>query len=165
MSRLPGFNFVTVVAWKLAGSPGRLVLGEHTLPIHRFLQIENKNSSKSLVGKLSPFFCRWLYPQANQVIGASHGIAHELQNTLKLSKDKLQVIYNPVVDDRIEDQAALPIQHPWFKPGEPPVFLAVGRLSKQKDYPTLLQAFAKVCCTHKIWYSPMSRQQKSKFKK
>ncbi|MFZ4664932.1 MAG: glycosyltransferase, partial [Prochlorotrichaceae cyanobacterium] len=65
-------------------------------------------------------------------------------------KDKLQVIYNPVVDDRIEDQAALPIQHPWFKPGEPPVFLAVGRLSKQKDYPTLLQAFAKVCCTHKI---------------
>ena len=37
-----------------------------------------------------------------------------------------------------------PLDHPWFEPGQPPVLIAVGRLQIQKDYPTLLQAFAQV---------------------
>jgi len=36
------------------------------------------------------------------------------------------------------------LNHPWFAPGEPPVILSVGRLTKQKDYPTLIRAFALV---------------------
>ena len=148
LSTLPALNFVTVLAWKLAGSPGKLVLGEHTLPLTRLLEVERKNTSKSLITHLSPLFGRWLYPQADQVIAVSHGIAQELQSSFKLSSNKVQIIYNPVVDDRLAQQATLPIEHPWFQAGEPPVFLAVGRLSQQKDYPTLLQAFAKLCQTH-----------------
>jgi glycosyltransferase involved in cell wall biosynthesis len=34
--------------------------------------------------------------------------------------------------------------HPWFAPGEPPVILAAGRLTAQKDYPTLMRAFASL---------------------
>jgi glycosyltransferase involved in cell wall biosynthesis len=36
------------------------------------------------------------------------------------------------------------LEHPWFQAGEPPVILAVGRLEPQKDFPTLIEAFAKV---------------------
>ncbi|MCZ6872143.1 MAG: glycosyltransferase, partial [bacterium] len=37
-----------------------------------------------------------------------------------------------------------PLVHPWFEPGCPPVLLAVGRLAKQKDFGTLLRAFARL---------------------
>jgi glycosyltransferase involved in cell wall biosynthesis len=37
-----------------------------------------------------------------------------------------------------------PVLHQWFAPGEPPVIIGVGRLVKQKDYATLVRAFAKV---------------------
>ena len=40
--------------------------------------------------------------------------------------------------------AAAPAPHPWFAPREPPVILGVGRLTPQKDFPTLLRAFALV---------------------
>jgi glycosyltransferase involved in cell wall biosynthesis len=32
--------------------------------------------------------------------------------------------------------------HPWFEPGQLPVVLGVGRLTRQKDFPTLIRAFA-----------------------
>jgi glycosyltransferase involved in cell wall biosynthesis len=34
------------------------------------------------------------------------------------------------------------LDHPWFTPGQPPVILAVGRLSIEKDFSTLIKAFA-----------------------
>ena len=34
--------------------------------------------------------------------------------------------------------------HPWFAPGQPPVILGVGRLTPQKDFPTLVRAFSQV---------------------
>jgi glycosyltransferase involved in cell wall biosynthesis len=41
-------------------------------------------------------------------------------------------------------KASEPVSHPWFTPGQPPVILGVGRLTPQKDFPTLLRAFALV---------------------
>jgi glycosyltransferase involved in cell wall biosynthesis len=40
--------------------------------------------------------------------------------------------------------AAQPIAHPWFAEGQPPVVLGVGGLRHQKDFPTLLKAFARL---------------------
>jgi glycosyltransferase involved in cell wall biosynthesis len=37
---------------------------------------------------------------------------------------------------------AQPIDHPWFAEGAPPVILGVGKLKPQKDFATLLRAFA-----------------------
>ena len=56
----------------------------------------------------------------------------------------IEVIYNPVLTYDFYDKASQPVDHPWFAPGEPPVILGVGRLVKQKDFATLIQAFALV---------------------
>jgi glycosyltransferase involved in cell wall biosynthesis len=34
--------------------------------------------------------------------------------------------------------------HPWFQAGQPPVIIGVGRLTRQKDFPTLIRAFAEL---------------------
>src|SRR5262249_41735385 len=36
------------------------------------------------------------------------------------------------------------LAHPWFAAGSSPVILGIGRLHAQKDFPTLLKAFARV---------------------
>jgi glycosyltransferase involved in cell wall biosynthesis len=40
--------------------------------------------------------------------------------------------------------ATLPVEHPWLAKDAPPVVLGVGRLTEQKDFPTLLCAFTEV---------------------
>jgi glycosyltransferase involved in cell wall biosynthesis len=51
---------------------------------------------------------------------------------------------NPVITNELFELAKTPLHHPWFKPKESPVILAAGRLTRQKDFPTLIQAFALV---------------------
>ncbi len=54
------------------------------------------------------------------------------------------MIRNPVVGPAIDRLAADDPGHPWLKGGGPPVVLGVGRLTRQKDFPTLLRAFARL---------------------
>jgi glycosyltransferase involved in cell wall biosynthesis len=56
----------------------------------------------------------------------------------------MHILPNPVVTPDLASKAAEPLDHPWFRPGEPPVVLGVGRLSKQKDFATLIRAFDRV---------------------
>jgi len=45
--------------------------------------------------------------------------------------------------EELRRRAAPAPDHNWFADGEPPVVLAAGRLTRQKDFPTLLRAFAR----------------------
>ena len=56
----------------------------------------------------------------------------------------MTTIYNPVVTAELVSQSRAPLDHPWLQLGAPPVILGVGRLHEQKDFPTLLRAFARV---------------------
>jgi glycosyltransferase involved in cell wall biosynthesis len=84
------------------------------------------------------------YPWADGIIAVSQGVADDLGQITRLSSDRIQVIYNPIVLPELFTLAQEPVEHPWFKPGEPPVILGVGRLHPQKDFPTLIRAFAEV---------------------
>ena len=56
----------------------------------------------------------------------------------------MKVIYNPVVTPELYQKITEFSEHPWFAPNSPPVILGVGRLEMQKDFATLIRAFAKV---------------------
>jgi glycosyltransferase involved in cell wall biosynthesis len=92
---------------------------------------------------LRPFVYRLFYPWADGIIAVSQGVAEELLR-FGLPDTKIYQIYNPVVTPEIFEKAEEPIKHPWFASGEPPVILSAGRLHKQKDFPTLIRAFALV---------------------
>src|SRR4029079_6360443 len=87
---------------------------------------------------------RRTYPDADRIIAVSHGVADDLRTLVRLPPELVTTVYNPVVDSELAKKADAPIDHAWFKPGAPPVIIAVGRLTEQKDFSPLLQAFAQV---------------------
>jgi len=87
---------------------------------------------------------RRLYPKADRIVAVSQGVANDLISLLNLPHEKVTVIYNPVVTPELFEQAKQPVSCSWFEQNRLPVILAVGRLSPEKDYPTLFRAFSLV---------------------
>jgi len=89
-----------------------------------------------------PEVVRRIYPGADAVVTVSNQVGDDLTSTVGLDKQLVSTIYNPVVDDVLRARAEQPLEHSWFAPGTAPVILGVGRLTEQKDFSTLIRAFA-----------------------
>lgn len=89
-----------------------------------------------------PIALRQLYPSANKVVAVSEGAATDLSKIARLPLEQIKVIYNPVVSRELLLSAEMPVEHPWFRAGQLPVILSVGRLVPAKDHDTLLRAFS-----------------------
>ena len=138
LSTLSHANIIALWAKKLARVPTRLVVREANT-----VSVEATNAD-TLKGKLMPHLIRIFYPWADAIVANSRGVAEDLMKLTGLPPDNIKVIYNPVVTPELFVKAEEPLDHPWFGPGEPPVILGVGRLTKQKDFPTLIRSFALV---------------------
>jgi glycosyltransferase involved in cell wall biosynthesis len=97
--------------------------------------------------KLIRPLARRLYKSADQVVAVSNAAARDLEQQLRLPPSSVTTIYNPVVSPHIHKSRQEPLQHPFVENRSEPLILAAGRLSEQKDYPTLIQAFAQVQST------------------
>ena len=131
-------NVVALWAKKLARVPTRVVVS-----VHSTISIATKRA-KNMRGRMMPLFIRKFYPWADAVVAVSKGVAEDLLKIAGLPKEKIRVIYNPVITPDLLTKAEEPVDHPWFRPGEPPVILGIGRLTEAKDFPTLIRAFALV---------------------
>lgn len=87
---------------------------------------------------------RYCYPRADRVIAVSRGVAEELNGQFGVPREKLSVVYSPIISDALHNRASEPLDHEWFQEGQPPVILSMGRLTAQKDQQTLIRSFALV---------------------
>jgi glycosyltransferase involved in cell wall biosynthesis len=87
---------------------------------------------------------RQVYARVESVVAVSNGAADNLAMTLNLPRQKIRVIYNPVVGPDLFVRSKDVLEHPWFAPGCPPVIIGIGRLTQVKDFQTLVLAFAQV---------------------
>ncbi len=87
---------------------------------------------------------RHAYTRVESVVAVSERTADDLAASLNLSRELVRVIYNPVVGPELFARSKDVVEHLWFEPNSPPVILGIGRLTRAKDFPTLLLAFALV---------------------
>jgi glycosyltransferase involved in cell wall biosynthesis len=136
LSALTHVNCMALAARALAGSRSRVVVGEHSMMSHV------SGSDAGLRDRLMPRLARFAYRFADGIVAPTAGAAEDLAQVLSLPMDRIRVIHNPVVSPRLTALAAAPLEHPWFQAGAPPVIVAAGRLAPEKDFRTLLRAFA-----------------------
>ncbi len=134
ISHLSHANVAVLIARELARVHTPILVVEHS----NF----SASYSEQITAKFIPTLMKTMYSKAEAIIGVSQGIVDDLESQFNFPKHKLHVIYNPVVDEDLYSKAKMSLEHPWFQPDSPPVFLAVGRLTKQKDFNTLIEAFA-----------------------
>ncbi|MBK8510175.1 MAG: glycosyltransferase [Candidatus Competibacter sp.] len=138
LSAITHNNLIAAWAGKLSGAPTRVVVSEHTV-----LSAQAASQAGWQYRILAPL-CRWAYPHAAAIVVVSAGAADDLARYTGLSRERMEVIPNPVVTPDYPQRIAAPSPHPWLADGGPPVFVAAGRLVPLKDFPTLLQALAHV---------------------
>jgi glycosyltransferase involved in cell wall biosynthesis len=141
LSAMTDMNLAALWARRLARVPTELVISEH-INLSQSVQAAF-NRRKWRYRFLPPLLAR-TYPWAEAIIAVSIGVADDLSTLAEIPRERILTIYNPVVTPDLEEKSRALCDHPWFAPGSPPVLLAVGRFTAQKDLPTLLRAFARV---------------------
>ncbi len=98
---------------------------------------------------------RWLrtapvgrsWRRVEHIVAVSEGVAEDTARVARYPRARISVIHNPVITDTLAAQAAMPCPHPWLSAAAQvaaPVILGAGRLERQKDFPMLLHAFARL---------------------
>ena len=135
ISALDHTNLIAIWARLLSQTKTRLIVsvravasvGYRKYPLVRFRSL--------------PFLMRMFYRYSDAVVAVSQGVADDLVDQIGLCPEKLRVIYNPMVDECLFEEAQKLPPHPWFRGKQKPIILGVGRLDPQKDFATLLRAF------------------------
>ena len=144
LSALDHANIVALWAKRLARVPTQVIISV------RNTRSAEATTETTLRSKFVWFFARRFFPAAEGIVAVSHGVADDLAHSMDIPRDRIHVIYNPVVSEALLEKSRQPLEHPWFAPGAPPVVLSVGRLHPQKDFSTLLQAFARVRASRSV---------------
>jgi glycosyltransferase involved in cell wall biosynthesis len=131
-------NLIAIWARRLARLDHPVVVGEHTMM-----------SGETLGGRrwfydCPPALLHRAYLQADALIAVSDGVAAEMAAYADIPRHRITTVYNPAVGSHVATMARSPPDHDWFTPDGPPIVLGVGNLKPQKDFVTLIRAFARV---------------------
>ncbi len=137
----PAIVFLVMDALAVLGIPALLSLGKRRPKIVPIVQAPPSISQQATrFGRVVVLpGIRHLFHHADRVIALSHGVRSDLVALDPRIEAVSTVIHNACVDERIEAPPDVELPRT-----NAPVVLAAGRLHPQKDYPTMLNAFAKV---------------------
>ncbi|MEO9649043.1 MAG: glycosyltransferase [Sulfitobacter pontiacus] len=141
LSALDYANLVSLWAHGIARVDTRIYIGTH-----KVLSLATAESVLLREKVVMPALLRRAYPRANGIIAVSDGIADDLVKYLGLPQKRVTVIHNPALTDKVLAQAQYPVEHPWLATPEDAArtIISVGRLDRQKDFPTLLRSVHKL---------------------
>lgn len=168
LTALEDTNVVAIAARLIArglDTLSRTSNSAHSHPATRLIVTVHNNlsqealSSEGLKRKLVPKILKWVYPFADSVVAVSKGVAADLVD-LGIRPQQVRVIYNPILTPEFDALAAAPLSlgqsfesaslekvslkraSEWLSNKTVPVLLGIGRLVPQKDFQTLIRAFA-----------------------
>lgn len=141
LTTLTHVNVVAALARKLARVPVRLVVREATTTSvhHRYATDIRSRVVALLIGTA--------YRAADRVISPSQGVTEDLVTGSGIVREHVATISNPIDVARIRALACEPVTNPFSESDDLPVVVGVGRLSSEKDFSTLIFAFAKASKT------------------
>lgn len=126
LPNIPRAQLATLLAGRL------LMRHPPVVPVIHNLVRRHRRRQRHLAGDAARFIC------------VSHGIAAHMAAAVRVPRDRITTIYNPVVTPDLYARAAEPPAHPWLADGGLPVVVAAGHLEERKDFATLIRAFALV---------------------
>lgn len=128
-------NVSSILIKKLAFVPTQIMVTLHTA------MSKDDHSLKPRVKRVTRELCRFGYPFADHIVAVSDAVAQDTAEHLSLPKNKIDVAYNPVFSPELLNHANDIPEHPFYQQ-DAPIFISVGRLTEQKDYFSLIKAFA-----------------------
>jgi glycosyltransferase involved in cell wall biosynthesis len=132
MSGMNHVNLPAIISWKLSFAPTKLIVSEHNPP----------DELRSIKNRIVSMLVRSLYPLVPEIVAVSTGVARSMSQEYDLPQEQINIIYNPVDIDEIQDLADEDIAHPWFQNCESPIIIGAGRFHPQKNFQSLLRAFS-----------------------
>lgn len=126
------------VASVVSKAPTKIFMWEHITPSVHLAH------TKKIKEKLLPPLCVAAFKRAEKVIAVSEGCATDTAKMYRIGMDRMVTIHNPIRVDEIREMAKAPSDHPWVGDPDRPLLLGAGRLTEQKDFPSLLRALVEV---------------------
>lgn len=132
-------NLAALWARKRTGVETRVAVSERLVLSEQLRHSANRDKWRL---RHLPALLHRCYPWADAILAVSDGVARDLSEVARLPIQDIVTIYNPVLTPDIRIRASEPVPHAWLEDKQAPVVLSAGRLSVEKDFPTLLRAFA-----------------------
>lgn len=136
-------DFYTLVSRLLFGWRARVVLCFQNTP--SVVARESTALAERLLMKLYRRVAR----TADQHFAISRGVAEDAAALFRIAPSCIEVISNPIVDSKEPIAVAVDLKALFDAPPDK-VLVASGRLTKQKDYPTMLAALAQMRRTRDV---------------
>ena len=135
LSATSHINFIALTANLLLGRKSRIVVSE------RSNILEVNTHKKNFYLKIIRYLNRFLYRTADIIHAVSNGVADAAAKYYALPREKIKVVYNPVNTKQILELSKTRANFTWLSEDSRPLIIAMGRLTKVKDFSTLIKAF------------------------